>query len=93
MADESMVRTLAAQADAIWPQEYPLFDRYHLPAEATVLDAGCGTGEITYRLAQLFSRARLLGIDIIDSHLDMARARCAGFGERVRFEHRSIFDL
>jgi hypothetical protein len=23
MADESMVRTLAAQADAIWPQEQP----------------------------------------------------------------------
>ena len=93
MADESMVRTLAAQADAIWPQEHPLFERYHLPAEATVLDAGCGTGEITYRLAQLFSRAHLLGIDIIDSHLDMARARCVGCGERVRFEHRSIFDL
>ena len=25
MADESMVRNLAAQADAIWPQEAPLF--------------------------------------------------------------------
>src|SRR4051812_35072400 len=47
MADESMVRNLAAQADAIWPQEEPLFDRYQLPAEASVLDAGCGTGEIS----------------------------------------------
>lgn len=27
MADESMVRNLPAQADAIWPQEKPLFER------------------------------------------------------------------
>ncbi|MET0216262.1 MAG: class I SAM-dependent methyltransferase, partial [Vicinamibacterales bacterium] len=73
MADESMVRTLAAQADAIWPQESPLFERYGLPAAASVLDAGCGTGEITYRLAERFPQARLLGVDIIDVHLETAR--------------------
>jgi len=28
MADESMVRNLAAQADAIWPQEQRFFERY-----------------------------------------------------------------
>ena len=93
MADESMVRTLAAQADAIWPQERPLFARYPLPEDANVLDAGCGTGEISWRLAQMVPQARLLGIDIIDDHLARARARCATMGERVRFEHRSIFDL
>ena len=93
MADESMVRNLAAQAEAIWPQEKPLVDRYRLPIEANVLDAGCGTGEISLRLAQMFPHARLLGVDLIDSHLDLARARCAALGERVRFEHRSIFDL
>jgi SAM-dependent methyltransferase len=93
MADESMVRNLAAQADAIWPQEKSLFERYSLPAEANVLDAGCGTGEISQRLAQLFSRARLLGVDVIDQHLELARARCAPFGSRVRFENRSIFEL
>lgn len=93
MADESMVRTLAAQADAIWPQERALFDRYDLPIDATILDAGCGTGEITFRLAQIYQRWRVLGVDIIDSHLDAARVRCAPFGERVRFENRSIFAL
>jgi SAM-dependent methyltransferase len=93
MADESMVRNLAAQAEAIWPQEKPLFERYHLPAHASVLDAGCGTGEISQRLGQMFPRARVLGVDIIDGHLDMARARCAPLGERAGFENRSIFDL
>jgi SAM-dependent methyltransferase len=93
MADESMVRTLAAQAEAIWPQESPLFTRYGLPDEARVLDAGCGTGEISARLAGLLPCSDLLGVDVIDDHLNRARARCAAFGDRVRFEHRSIFDL
>src|SRR5215216_6764510 len=61
MADESMVRTLAAQADAIWPQERALFERYDLPTKADVLDAGCGTGEITCRLAEIFPQSRFLG--------------------------------
>ena len=93
MADESMVRNLAAQADAIWPQEQALFTRYGLPDEAYILDAGCGTGEISRRLAGMFGRARLLGVDVIDDHLERARSRCAAFGDRTRFEHRSIFEL
>jgi SAM-dependent methyltransferase len=93
MADESMVRNLAAQAEAIWPQEQPLFARYALPADAQVLDAGCGTGEIALRLAQRLPGARVLGVDIIDAHLDLARARAAALSARVRFENRSIFDL
>ena len=72
MADESMVRNLAAQAEAIWPQERVLFERYHLPEDAQVLDAGCGTGEISVRIAQMLPRARVLGIDIIDGHLEVA---------------------
>src|SRR5215470_1845269 len=93
MADESMVRNLAAQAEAIWPQEQRLFARYGLAPHARILDAGCGTGEITMRLARLLPDTPLLGIDIIDSHLELARVRCAEFGERTRFEHRSIFEL
>jgi SAM-dependent methyltransferase len=93
MADESMVRNLAAQADAIWPQEQLLFQRYALPVEARVLDAGCGTGEISFRLLERFPRARLLGVDVLDDHLGRARARCAALGDRAQFENRSIFDL
>src|SRR5215467_10855632 len=90
MADESMVRNLAAQADAIWPQEQLLFDRYQLAPNAKLLDAGCGTGEISRRLAEFYAGAEVLGVDIIDEHLDLARRRCASFGARVRFGHRSV---
>jgi SAM-dependent methyltransferase len=85
MADESMVRNLAAQAEAIWPQEEAIFAR-HPPGEGVVLDVGCGTGEITARLAGKFPQASFVGIDLEESHLAKARARCAAFGSRVRFE-------
>ena len=93
MADESMVRNLDAQARAIWPQEVELIRRYALPSEARILDAGCGTGEISSRLANLFPRATVLGVDIIDHHLNVARSRYAKMAPRLSFEHQSIFDL
>jgi SAM-dependent methyltransferase len=86
MADESMVRNLAAQAEAIWPQEESLFRRYALPRTARVLDVGCGTGEIEARLAASLPDASFVGIDVVEAHLDRARARCEPFGARVRFE-------
>jgi ubiquinone/menaquinone biosynthesis C-methylase UbiE len=93
IADESMVRGLSAQARAIWPQEMPLLRRYPLPARARLLDAGCGTGEGSSRLAELFPQSSVLGVDIIDTHLELARSRYAALAPRLRFEHQSIFEL
>ena len=93
MADESMVRNLAAQATAIWPQEAPLFRRYALPEAPRILDAGCGTGEAASRLAELFPRGSVLGVDIIDAHLALARSRYERFASRLRFEHQSVYEL
>ena len=93
MADESMVRNLDAQARAIWPQEEALFRRYGLPDNPRILDAGCGTGEIASRLARLFPRANVLGVDIIESHLELARSRYAELAPRLSFEHESVYEL
>ncbi len=86
MGDESMVRNLAAQAEAIWPQERPLFARYLLPASPRILDLGCGTGEITFRVAELFPASQIVGVDLDEGHLERARRRCSQFGDRVRFQ-------
>src|SRR3954454_5667834 len=86
MADESMVRNLTAQAEAIWPQEEPIFARNPPPPSGLVLDVGCGTGEIIARLAARFPGTSFTGIDLEESHLGRARDRCAQFGSRVRFE-------
>src|SRR6476661_1742769 len=93
MADESMVRTLDAQARAIWPQESELIRRYALPDDIRILDAGCGTGEGASRLAEMFPRATILGIDVLDQSLDIARARYARFGSRLAFENQSAYEL
>ena len=93
MADESMVRNLEAQARAIWPQEIELIRRYALPSEARILDAGCGTGEVASRLADLFPRSFVLGVDIIDHHLNLARSRYSDLAPRLSFEHQSVFEL
>jgi ubiquinone/menaquinone biosynthesis C-methylase UbiE len=93
MADESMVRNLDAQARAIWPQEIPLLRRYALPVEPRILDAGCGTGEGASRLSELFPSARVLGVDIVDPHLELARSRYAKLAPRLTFEHQSVFGL
>jgi ubiquinone/menaquinone biosynthesis C-methylase UbiE len=93
MGDESMARNLAHQAEAIWPQELPLFDRYGLSGPIEVLDVGCGTGEITRRLAERYPQARLLGLDILEGNLRLARRDSAAYGERVRYETGDAFAL
>ena len=93
MADESMVRNLEAQAAAIWPQEAPLLRRYVLPAAPAILDAGCGTGEIASRVADLFPGATVLGVDILQNHLELARNRYARLAPRLQFERQSLFEL
>ena len=93
MADESMVRNLAAQAEAIWPQEKEIFARHPPPDGGHVLDVGCGTGEIVARLADRFPGTSFVGVDLEESHLERARAKCAGFGSRVRFQREDALAL
>jgi SAM-dependent methyltransferase len=93
MGDESMARNLAHQAEAIWPQEQRLFDRYGLAGPLRILDLGCGTGEITRRLAERYPEATLLGIDILEGNLALARRANGAFGQRVAYEQGDAFAL
>jgi ubiquinone/menaquinone biosynthesis C-methylase UbiE len=93
MGDESMARNLAHQAEAIWPQEEPLFARYGLSGPIDILDVGCGTGEITRRLARRYPQARLLGLDILEGNLQLARRDSMEFGTRIRYETGDAFAL
>jgi SAM-dependent methyltransferase len=70
-----------------------LLDRYRLPERAEILDAGCGTGEISARLALRLPQARILGVDVLEAHLERARATHRDLGARLRFENRSVFGL
>jgi SAM-dependent methyltransferase len=93
MADASMVRTLRHQADAIWPQESALFTRHPPPPGGKILDVGCGTGEIALRLARTFPDAEVVGVDLVESHLDRARSAALSLGGRARFQAGNAFAL
>lgn len=93
MGDESMARTLAFQAQAIWPQESVLFERYGLTGELRILDLGCGTGEITRRLAKCYPQATVTGVDILESNLVPARHDNAAFADRVNYAQGDAFAL
>jgi trans-aconitate methyltransferase len=77
MAHESMLRNLAAQAEAIWPQESAFFARYVLPSRARIADIGCGSGEITMRLAGRYGEAELVGVDILAASTRRSGRACA----------------
>ena len=93
MADESMIRNLAEQATAIWPEEQPLFLRYGIKGAAHIADIGCGSGEITARLAALYPEAQIRGVDILESSVLHARQRYAALAQRVTFEQGDAFEL
>lgn len=91
MADESMLRNLRAQAEAIWPQEQAFLARYGQPSH--IADIGCGSGEITSRLAARYPHAAIVGVDILESSAAYARQRHASLAPRVRFEQGDAFEL
>ncbi len=81
MAHESMLRTLAHQIAAIWPQEKRLFSRYALPAEARILDVGCGSGEASMRLCEIFPGAECVqGVDVLPEVVEAACANARASG-------------
>jgi SAM-dependent methyltransferase len=93
MADESMLRTLAAQIEAIWPQEKSLINFYRLPRNARVLDVGAGSGEFSARVAEAYPDAQVLGVELLESSVEHARRKHAALGPRLRFETGDAYAL
>jgi ubiquinone/menaquinone biosynthesis C-methylase UbiE len=75
MEHPTMVGTLAAQAEMIWPLERPILDALGLGGAGRVLDLACGTGEIAGRVAAAWPGLEVTGLDLFPGHLDVARRR------------------
>src|SRR4030095_13391299 len=93
MADESMIRTLSAQIEAIWPQEKSLLNFYRLPRNARVLDVGSGTGEFSARVAEAYPEARVTGVELLAGSVEFAREKHAFLAPRLKFEVGDAFSL
>jgi sterol 24-C-methyltransferase len=67
--------------------EVELGERLNLPADAEVLDAGCGMGDVARTMATKYG-LKVKGIDILDFNIEKARKRSAssGLGDRANFQ-------
>jgi arsenite methyltransferase len=63
-----------------------------IPADGRLLDVGCGNGWATRLMAQQASHGRVVGIDISDEMIDLARESSAGF-PNVEFREASAEKL
>jgi trans-aconitate 2-methyltransferase len=63
--------------------------RLELRGDETVLDAGCGTGQVTATLLERLPRGRVVALDGSTQMLDAARERFAG-DARVSFVHADL---
>ncbi|HQU84263.1 MAG TPA: class I SAM-dependent methyltransferase [Pyrinomonadaceae bacterium] len=58
-------------------------------AEKIILDFGCGSGSSSMVLARMFPKAKIVGVELEEKHLSIARARLEFYGyENIEF-HRS----
>jgi trans-aconitate 2-methyltransferase len=77
----------------------PFFDlagRVAAEAPGSVVDLGCGPGQLTAELARRWPHAKVLGIDSSAEMIEAATAAqhgCDGFGGRLSFERGDVRDF
>jgi trans-aconitate 2-methyltransferase len=72
-----------ADPQARWGKE--VLDRLPLRGDEHVLDAGCGSGRVTERLAERLPNGHVVALDASPAMLAEAARRLARFGDRVEF--------
>jgi ubiquinone/menaquinone biosynthesis C-methylase UbiE len=93
---DAEVARLEAQAALTWREESRLLRELGVPADATVLDVGCGPGAVLTRLRELVPAGALIGVEPDAELAALARARVpeaeilAGSVERLPLADGSV---
>jgi demethylmenaquinone methyltransferase/2-methoxy-6-polyprenyl-1,4-benzoquinol methylase len=81
---DRVVRTTSLGLDRLWKRAV----LSKVPRTArTFLDLACGTGILTFELLRRFPGAHVVGVDLTDDYLAVARAKHARRGGAVTFHH------
>ena len=78
-------RTYDRIADPMTRWGSAVLDRLPLAGNERVLDAGCGSGRVTERLAERLPDGRVVALDGSPAMIEAARERLARFGDRVEY--------
>lgn len=93
-AAEEEVARLEFQADEDEEHLNEQFKILQLHSGMKVLDAGCGTGAVTRRIARRIAPSNAIGVDLDEFFITKARAFAANEGiENVQFEVGDVTDL
>jgi demethylmenaquinone methyltransferase/2-methoxy-6-polyprenyl-1,4-benzoquinol methylase len=84
-----ITRALSFWRDACWKRD--MIDALPSLEAPFCLDLACGTGDITYLLADKYPTGRIVGLDITEPMLALARARSAN--PHVRFVRQDMGSL
>lgn len=58
-----------------------------VPPSRAILDLACGTGIVTLALARRNPQARVVGVDVTEDYLQIARQKARELGANVKFIH------
>lgn len=86
---DRFIRTAIPHYDTMRAVQLELLARC-LPPEGHVIDLGGGTGALARAVAEKFSKVHVEIWDTDPAMLEIARERCAAFGDRVHFVERSF---
>jgi cyclopropane fatty-acyl-phospholipid synthase-like methyltransferase len=82
-----------------WEDHKKIWERFGAEPDfcgKKVLDLGCGTGAMTFHIAEQ-GAARVIGIDIDKSYIDYARRKLArdysSYGDKIEFRDHHLHDL
>ena len=86
--------TFAKEYDGVEQGVEHILSRLKIPPGSSILDIGCGTGSFTFRLQEISPFRRIIGVDISDGVLDIARNRARDLHlENIEFVRASATDL
>jgi len=79
---DAITRVLSFNRDRVWKQR--MVEALPPKTAPVCLDLACGTGDITFRLASKYPNGRIIGLDLTEPMLELARAR--GTAPHIHFE-------